>query len=122
MLLRRVLPILVLGALLPLTVRAGDAVPPVRAEEVLDPRVLLGGIVTEGDVSLLFAHMRAALRASAAGREPPPMPEALGKRLEAAGSEMQLRGYIAAIALSHMMERAVRDAVRELAPPPRDVH
>lgn len=121
MLLKRVLPVLVLGIMLPLATHAGDAVPQARAEAVLDPRVLLGGIVTEDDVTLLFAHMRAALRASAEGREPPPLPEALSKRLEAAGSEMQLRGYIAAIALSHFMERAVRDAVRELAPPPRDV-
>lgn len=121
MLLRRVLPILVLGAMLPLTAHAEDTVPPVRTEAVFDPRVLLGGIVTEDDVTLLFAHMRTVLRASAEGREPPPLPEALNKRLEAAGSEVQLRGYIAAIALSHFMERAVRDAVRERTPSSRDV-
>ena len=109
------------GALLSLAVHAGEpAVPPARADTVLDPRILLGGIVTENDVTLLFSHVRAALRAAAEGREAPPLPQALSERLEAAGSEMQLRGYIAAITLSQVMERAVRDAVRELASPPRD--
>jgi hypothetical protein len=113
--------LLALGAMLSLTVHAGEpAVPPARADTVLDPRILLGGIVTENDVTLLFSHVRAALRAAAEGREAPPLPQALSERLEAAGSEMQLRGYIAAITLSQVMERAVRDAVRELASPPRD--
>jgi len=121
MLLKRTLPVLVLGAMLSSTAYAGEGAPLPRAEAVIDPQVLLGGIVTEDDVTLLFAHMRAALRASAEGREPPPLPAALSKRLEAAGSAMQLRGYIAAIALSHFMESTVRNAVRELAPFPRDV-
>lgn len=117
--LQRTLLILVLGALLPVTVQAAEPVPPARAETVPpELRMLLGGLVTENDVSQLFAHLRASMRASAEGRQPPPFPEALAKRMEVAGSELQLRGLMAGMALTHFVERAVRDAVRELAPPP----
>ena len=90
-----------------------------RVEPLLDPRILLGGLITEGDVSLLFAHLRAAMLAAAEGREPPPLPEALDQRLGAVGGELRLRGLLAGLALSQVMERVARDAVRELAPPPR---
>ncbi len=98
---------------------AAQAAEPARAEAVPpELRMLLGGLVTEQDVSQLFAHLRASMRATAEGRQPPPFPEALGRRLEAAGGELQVRGLIAGMALTHFVERAVRDAVRELAPPP----
>lgn len=89
-----------------------------RVEPLLDPRILLGGLITEGDVTLLFAHLRTAMLAAAEGREPPPLPEALGKRLESAGGELRLRGLLAGMVLTQFVERAVRDAVRGLAPPP----
>jgi hypothetical protein len=56
--------------------------------------------------------------AAAEGREPPPLPEGLAKRLEAAGGELRLRGLLAGVVLTQFVERAVREAVRELAPPP----
>lgn len=118
MLLQRTMLILMLGATLPATVQAAEPAPPARAAMPPELRLLLGGLVSEQDVSLLFAHLRASMAATAEGRQPPPFPEALGKRLEAAGSELQLRGLIAGMALTHFVERAVRDAVRELAPPP----
>lgn len=115
----RTLLILVLGAMLSVTAQAAEPVPPARAQAVPpELQMLLGGVVTENDVSQLFAHLRAAMRATAEGRQPPPMPEALAKRMELAGSELQMRGLIAGMALTHFVERAVRDAVRELAPPP----
>ncbi len=107
-----------LGAMLPVTAQAAEPVPPARAEVSPELRMLLGGVVTENDVNQLFAHLRASMQAASEGRQPPPFPEALGKRLEAAGSELQLRGLIAGMALTQFVERAVRDAVRELAPPP----
>jgi hypothetical protein len=117
--LQRTLLILVLGTMVSVTAQAAEPVPPARAETVPpELRMLLGGLVTESDVSQLFAHLRAAMRASAEGRQPPPFPEALAKRMETAGNELQLRGLIAGMALTHFVERAVRDAVRELAPPP----
>lgn len=116
--LQRMLLILMLGTTWPATVQAAEPVPPARAVMPPELRLLLGGLVSENDVSLLFAHLRAAMAAAAEGRQPPPFPEALGKRLEAAGSELQVRGLIAGTVLTQFVERAVRDAVRELAPPP----
>ena len=119
MLLQRTLLMVILGATLSATAQAVEPVPQApRAAMPPELRLLLGGLVSEDDVSLLFAHLRATMAAAAEGRQPPQFPEALGKRLDAAGSELQLRGLIAGMALTHFVERAVRDAVRELAPPP----
>lgn len=115
--LQRILLILMLGAALP--AQAAEPVSPARAEALpQELRLLLGGLLTEGDVSQLFAHLRASMLAAAEGRPAPPFPEALGKRLETAGSELQMRGLFAGMALTQFVERAVRDALRELAPPP----
>lgn len=116
--LQRTLRMMMLAAMLSVPALAAEPVPPARLEVSPELRMLLGGVVTEDDVGQLFAHLRASMRAAAEGRPPPPFPEALGKRLEAAGSELQLRGLIAGMALTQFVERAVRDAVRELAPPP----
>jgi hypothetical protein len=117
--LQRTLLILMLGTtLLPAVAPAAEPVPPARVEVSPELRMLLGGLVTEADVAQLFAHLRASRRATAEGRQPPPFPEALGKRLEAAGGELQVRGLVAGMVLTQFVERAVRDAVRELAPPP----
>lgn len=116
--LQRTLRMIMLAAMLSVPALAAEPVPPARLEVSPELRMLLGGVVTEDDVGQLFAHLRASMRAAAEGRPPPPFPEALGKRLEAAGSELQLRGLIAGMALTQFVERAVRDAVRELAPPP----
>ncbi len=118
--LKRGMLLLALGAALSLPAWAGDADPAApRLETLLDPQVLFGGVVTEQDVSQVFAYLRAAMLAVSEGREPPPVPEALSRRLESAGTELRLRGIIAGVALSHAVERAVRDAVRELNPPRR---
>jgi len=115
------LMVLALGAVLPFAAQAADPAMPARSDAPPELRLLPGGLVTEEDVGQLFAHLRAAMRAAAEGRDPPPVPEALARRLEAAGSELQLRGLLAGMALTHFVERAVRDVVRELAPPaPRD--
>lgn len=111
------LPALMLAALLSSAVQAAEPAPAPP-----DPRQLLGGLVAEDDVALLFAHLRESLRAAAEGREPPPVPEALNRRLEAAGAELRLRGLDAALTLTRFVEHAVRGAVRELAPPPPAVH
>jgi hypothetical protein len=112
--LERGLLVLVLGGLLSFAAQAEER----GAPPLPDARQLLGGVVSEDDVGQLFAHLRASLRASVEGRDPPPMPEALARRLEAAGGELRLRGLDAGLALTRFVEQAVRDAVRELAPPP----
>ena len=43
------------------------------------------------------------------------MPAALSQRFDAAGSELQVRGTLIGLVLSQVMERAVRDAVRDFA-------
>lgn len=89
-----------------------------QAEQLLEPRVLLGGLVTDNDVRLLFAQIRATMLAAAEGREAPSVPDALNQRLETVGGELRLRALLAGLVMSQIMERAARDAVRELAPPP----
>lgn len=118
--LKREMLLLALGMVLsaPLSAAEPDVRPPTGPR--LDPQLLLGGIVTENDVGLLFAHLRASLLAAAENREPP-QSEELARRLEVMGAELRLRGIIAGLALSHAAERAARDAVRELnAPHARD--
>jgi hypothetical protein len=107
------LPVLMLATMLSFAVQAAEPAPAPP-----DPRQLFGGLVAEDDVTLLFSHLREALRAAAEGRAPPPLPEALNRRLEAAGAELRLRGLDAVLALTRFVEDAVRGAVRELAPPP----
>jgi hypothetical protein len=112
--LQRGLLVLALGGLLSFAAQAEEQ----GAPPLPDARQLLGGVVSEDDVGRLFAHLRESLRAAAEGRDPPPMPESLARRLEAAGGELRLRGLDAGLALTRFVEHAVRGAVRELAPPP----
>jgi hypothetical protein len=107
-----------LGAALAAPAMAGPGDALKEVEPLLAPQALLSGVVTEQDVTLLFAHLRASMLAAAEGREAPPLPEDLNRRIEAAGEEMRARGTILGLALSFAMERAARDAVREFARPP----
>ena len=45
------------------------------------------------------------------------MPAALSQRIETAGGELRVRGTLIGLALSQVMERAVRDALRDYAQP-----
>lgn len=90
-----------------------------QIEPLLTPQVLFGGVVTESDVGLLFAQLRASLLAAAEGRESPPPSETLTRRMEAIGGELRLRGIIAGVVLSNVAERAARDLVREMNTPRR---
>lgn len=119
--LRRFIPALILFAALSVSARAADRDVPAGLESLLTPQVLLGGLVSENDVSLLFTHLRASLLAASEGREPPPVPAALSQRMDALGGELRVRGTLLGLALSQMMERSARDALREFARPvPRD--
>lgn len=116
--LQRFMSALILGAVLSAPGQAADRELPASLEPLLTPQLLLGGLVGDQDVSLLFAHLRAAIQASAEGRDPPPMPEALSQRIEAAGGELRVRGTLIGLALSHVMERAVREALLDYAGTP----
>ena len=89
-------------------------------ETLLDPKVLLQGVLREEDVSLLIAQLRAALLASYQGREAPAA-EDLNRRLEAIGGEMKAHGAVAGLVLLTAFEAAARQALREALalPPPR---
>ena len=115
--LQRLFPSLILGVALSAPALAADRDPLAGMESLLTPQVLLGGLISESDVSLLFAHLRASLLAASEGRAPPPMPAALSQRMEAAGGELQVRGTLIGLALSQVMERAVRDALRDFVQP-----
>jgi hypothetical protein len=81
-------------------------------EPLLNPKVLLQGVVSEEDVSLLFAHLRAALLASYQGHDVPSAEE-LNRRLEAISGELKARGAIAGLLLLAAFEAAARQALRE---------
>ena len=70
--------------------------PVVRIEQLLDPKVLLQGVVREEDLSLLFTHLKAALLASYQGREAP-APEEFNRRMEAISGELKSRGALAGL-------------------------
>ena len=78
---------------------------------------LLGGIVQERDVGLVFDYLREALDAALEGREAPP-PEAIGRRAEAIGDEMKRRGAAAARVFIDVIEKSLREGLREPAPRP----
>jgi hypothetical protein len=113
--LHRQIAVLVLGAVLAAPLQAAERDPFSGLEGLLTPQVLLGGLISENDVSLLFAHLRESMLATADGREPPAMSPALSQRIDAAGSELRVRGTLIGLVLSQVMERAVRDAVRDFA-------
>ena len=73
---------------------------------------LLGGLVEERDVGLVFGYLREALSAAIEGREAPP-PEELAQRAEAIGGELRRRGADAARAILDSVESAVREGMRE---------
>ena len=92
---------------------AGERLEPLpQIESMLNPRLLLQGVVREEDLTLLFDHLRAALLASYQGREAPSAEE-LNRRMEAIGGELKARGMIAGMLLLAAFEAAARQAVRE---------
>ena len=76
---------------------------------------LLGGIVQERDVGLVFDYLREALGAAIEGREAP-LPDDMARRAEAIGEEMKRRGAAAARVFIDVIEKSVREGLREPAP------
>lgn len=73
----------------------------------------------EADIALLLDYLNAALRALAAGREPPSPPAALGDRVRELASEFRARGALAAMLAIAAIEEQTRALLRELPPPRR---
>ncbi len=99
---------------------------PARAEQKPDPfaqiEALLGsgalvqGVVRDEDVTLLFAHLRAALLAATQGREAPAAPEALERRAGEIAGELKVRGTAVSLLLLTALENAAREALRKTLP------
>ena len=79
------------------------------------PPALLGGVVQERDVDLVFEYLRDALDGALEGREVTP-PAELARRGEAVADELKRRGADAARGLIDRVEALVREGMRE---PPR---
>ena len=84
-----------------------------RADELrgLQPDSLLGGLVRESDVALLFDYLREVISGGAEGRNVTP-PGELARRAEAIGEEAKRRGAAAARALIDEVESVVREGMR----------
>jgi len=82
----------------------------------LDPEVPFKSAISESDVSLLFAYLRSAMLAAAAGREAPPVPEELNRRATALGDEFRMRGALAALLLLKALEVEAKQMLGEPAP------
>jgi len=100
-------------------VLAGDKDPAAEYEALLQqmmtPQAWLGGRVTESDVELLFAHLKASVAAASQGRELP-VPEELNRRAEAIGRELQTHGMLTGLLFLHVLEVRAKQAVREAQP------
>jgi hypothetical protein len=107
-----------LGLSLAAPAHAGEKPDPfAQVEALLASGTLLQGLVREEDVSLLFAHLRAALLAAHEGRESP-APEELNRRAEAIAGELRMRGTLTGLLLLAAFEAAARQALRERLPAP----
>jgi hypothetical protein len=89
-------------------VYARDSSPPPPSVDAL-----LGGIVQERDVTLVFDYLRDALRAAVDGRDAPQPPPELAQRAEVIGDEVKRRGAAAAQAALDAIEKSVRESMRE---------
>lgn len=86
-------------------------------EAMLERGELLSGVVTEQDVALLFAHLKAALLAASTGREAPSVDE-LNRRAEEIGREFKARGMLAGLLLLNALEARARQLLRDGPPRP----
>ena len=83
-------------------------------ESLISPRALIGDVVTERDLDLLFAHLKASILAASAGTEPPALPDELKQRADAIGRALRMRGSLAAMVLLDALEASARQRLREL--------
>lgn len=84
-------------------------------EQMMTPEAWLGGRVTEADVELLFAYLKASLFAASQGRELP-VPDELRRRAEAIGRELQRHGMMTSLLLLQALEARAKQAIRESQP------
>ena len=83
--------------------------------QMMTPEAWLGGRVTERDVELLFAYLKASLAAASQGREVP-VPDELNQRAEAIGHELQMHGMLTGLLMLQILEARAKQLVREAQP------
>jgi len=91
-----------------LSARAADEhVPPPDLDaalaQLLAPEAWLGGRITETDIELLFAYLRASLLGATNGYEVP-IPEELKRRTENLGRELRMHGILTGLVLLQALE------------------
>jgi hypothetical protein len=79
-------------------------------EQMLTPEAWLGGRITEADVELLFAYLKASLLASTHGQEVP-VPEELKRRAESLGCELRAHGVLVGLLLLQALEARAKQAL-----------
>ena len=85
--------------------------------QMMTPEAWLGGRVTERDVELLFAYLKASLAAASQGREVP-VPDELSQRAEAIGRELQMHGILTGLLMLQILEARTKQLLREARPAP----
>jgi hypothetical protein len=116
--LRSIVATLVLALAAAAPSHAGDRPDPfAQVDALLASGALFRGLIREDDVSLLFAHLREALLAAQAGRQPL-LPDELNRRAEAVAGELKVRGTLAGLILLDAFEAAARQTVRDAFPDP----
>ena len=83
--------------------------------QMMSPEAWLGGRVTERDVELLFAYLKASLAAASQGREVP-VPDELNQRAEAIGRELQMHGMLTGLLMLQILEARTKQLLREAQP------
>ena len=84
-----------------------------QLEQLLSPQAWLKGKVTEADVALIFAHIKASLFASSMGLPPPAVPDELKQRAEELKLDLTRHGALTGLRLLNALEAGVKQVVRE---------
>ena len=95
------------------TERSPSAELDAQIEQLLSPQAWLKGKVSEADVALVFAHIKASLFASAMGLPAPALPEELRQRAEELKLDLKMHGTLTGLRLLNALEAGMREAVRE---------
>jgi hypothetical protein len=84
-----------------------------QLEQLLSPQAWLRGKVSEADVALVFAHIKASLFASAMGLPPPAIPDELRQRADELKLDLKAHGALAGLRLLNALEAGMKQVVRE---------
>jgi hypothetical protein len=84
-----------------------------QVEQLLSPQAWLRGKVSEADVALLFAYLKASLFAASMDLPAPAVPEEFRQRAEELKRDLKMHGALTGLLLLNALEAGVKQAVRE---------